>query len=38
MDKLDAMEVCKDINQIELEIKQDFPQVKWIFFEPDIKN
>ncbi|WDE96356.1 cation diffusion facilitator family transporter [Lentisphaera profundi] len=38
MDDANAVEVCKDINQIEAEIKTAFPQVKWIFFEPDIKK
>jgi divalent metal cation (Fe/Co/Zn/Cd) transporter len=31
-----AADLCATINGIELGIKRQFPQVKWVFFEPDV--
>lgn len=36
--KKSALELVNDINQCEQILKRHFPQVKWIFFEPDIKK
>ena len=32
------MELMQNINECECAIKKEFPQVKWIFFEPDFKD
>ena len=36
-DSLGSKELVLNINNCEVEIKKRFPEVKWIFFEPDIK-
>lgn len=33
-----AVHLVEDINQVEAELKRCFPQVRWIFFEPDIQD
>jgi len=33
-----AIDLIEDINRVECELKMTFPQIRWIFFEPDIKN
>ncbi len=39
MAKTDSAEsLVKSINQCEAELKQEFPQVMWLFFEPDIAD
>lgn len=36
MDK--AMQMIEDINKVEVSLRASFPQVRWIFFEPDVKD
>jgi len=31
-------ELIEDINRVEAELRAAFPQVRWIFFEPDVKD
>ncbi|MBP6663138.1 MAG: cation diffusion facilitator family transporter [Paludibacter sp.] len=39
MAKTESIEqVMKNINTCELELKKAFPEVQWVFFEPDIEN
>ncbi|NJD56949.1 MAG: cation diffusion facilitator family transporter [Nitrospirae bacterium] len=33
-----ATELIDDINRVESELRGAFPQIKWIFFEPDVKD
>ncbi len=35
-DRGSALSLINDINAIEVKFKQNFPEVKWLFFEPDI--
>jgi cation diffusion facilitator family transporter len=35
MDDRPAAALCEVINQAELTLKKEYPQVKWVFFEPD---
>jgi hypothetical protein len=30
--------MIKDINQVESALKTKFPQVRWVFFEPDLQD
>ncbi len=36
-DTLSARDMIDDINRCEKELKEKFPAIRWIFFEPDIK-
>jgi len=36
MDK--AIYLVEDINRVEAELKNNFPQIRWVFFEPDIQD
>jgi len=36
MDK--AIHLVEDINRVEAELKKRFPQIRWVFFEPDIQD
>ena len=39
MAKTESIEqVMRNINTCEKELKKAFPEVKWVFFEPDIEN
>lgn len=33
-----ALQMIEDINRVESDLKSGFPQVRWIFFEPDVKD
>ena len=33
-----ALQMIEDINRVESDLKSSFPQVRWIFFEPDVKD
>ncbi|GAB4485818.1 MAG: cation diffusion facilitator family transporter [Thermodesulfovibrionales bacterium] len=33
-----ALELVEDINRVEAALRSAFPQVRWIFFEPDVKD
>jgi len=33
-----AAELIEDINRVESELRTAFPQIKWVFFEPDVKD
>lgn len=33
-----ALKLIEDINRVEAALRADFPQVRWIFFEPDLKD
>jgi cation diffusion facilitator family transporter len=33
-----AIDLIEDINRVEHELRTTFPQIRWIFFEPDVKN
>ena len=33
-----AAELIDDINRVEAALRAAFPQVRWIFFEPDVKD
>lgn len=35
---LTALAMIAEINRIEAELRQRFPQIRWSFFEPDIKD
>lgn len=37
-DRGSALALIDEINVIELQFRQDFPEVKWLFFEPDNKD
>lgn len=34
----DAVHLIEDINEVECALKTAFPQIRWVFFEPDIKD
>jgi hypothetical protein len=31
-----ALRLVEDINQVEAAVRAAFPQVRWLFFEPDV--
>lgn len=33
-----ALQMIEDINRVEAALRDGFPQVRWIFFEPDVKD
>ena len=33
---LRAADMIEQINKIEVEMRQKFPEIKWLFFEPDL--
>ena len=33
-----ALQLIEDINRVELALRENFPQVRWVFFEPDIHD
>jgi len=33
-----VVELIDDINRVEAELRKAFPQVRWIFFEPDVED
>jgi cation diffusion facilitator family transporter len=33
-----ALQLIEDINRVEAALRAGFPQVRWIFFEPDVKD
>jgi cation diffusion facilitator family transporter len=37
-DAASTTELCERINDAEAQVKREFPQVKWVFFEPDVKH
>ena len=37
-EKLSIKQACVAINTLEKKIKKEFPEIKWCFIEPDIKN
>lgn len=34
----DAVHLIEDINEVECALKTAFPQIRWVFFEPDMKD
>ena len=33
-----AVHLIEDINEVECALKTNFPQIRWVFFEPDVKD
>jgi cation diffusion facilitator family transporter len=33
-----AVHLVEDINEVECALKTNFPQIRWVFFEPDVKD
>lgn len=33
-----AVKLIEDINEVECALKTTFPQIRWVFFEPDVKD
>jgi len=33
-----AFQLIEDINRVESALRENFPQVRWVFFEPDIHD
>jgi divalent metal cation (Fe/Co/Zn/Cd) transporter len=33
-----AVQLIEDINEVECALKAKFPQIRWVFFEPDTKD
>jgi hypothetical protein len=33
-----AVHLIEDINEVECALKTNFPQIRWVFFEPDMKD
>jgi hypothetical protein len=33
-----ALQLIEDINRVEAGLRTNFPQVRWVFFEPDVQD
>jgi hypothetical protein len=33
-----AVQLIEDINEVECALRAHFPQIRWVFFEPDTKD
>ena len=33
-----ALSLIEDINRVETALKTKFPQIRWVFFEPDVRD